>query len=278
MGCLKEGMTVDAIIIGGDARFGWLARLLQGRGATVGTLQREGVPGVAEAGVDALSSARLAVVNCPAKAKDLSLESILEALPEGAKLALCGPKRYEGNDARAVDLWTDEQLLRENALLTAEGAVSAAMRAGDGSLRGQRCMVIGWGRIGRALTELLVGIGARVTVASRSAQKRNRAVERGAEATLTDDLAATLPGHRLVFNTAPRPILGKDALRCAERDAMLIDLASEPYGIDLHAAWKLGLRAWREPNLPGRYCPQSAANALFEAMQRADLMGGTIHG
>ena len=40
------------------------------------------------------------------------------------------------------------------------------------------------------------------------------------------------------------------------------------YGIDLRAAWNRGLRAWREPGLPGRYCPQSAARALLSAIER----------
>ena len=52
------------------------------------------------------------------------------------------------------------------------------------------------------------------------------------------------------------------------RKALIIDLASLPCGVDLRAAWALGLRAWREPGLPGRHCPESAAAALYRAMRR----------
>ena len=44
-------------------------------------------------------------------------------------------------------------------------------------------------------------------------------------------------------------------------------------GVDLEAAQALNLRAWREPKLPGRYCPYSAARALMRAIFRA---GGGI--
>ena len=87
----------------------------------------------------------------------------------------------------------------------------------------------------------------------------------------TGIIGAALPGHQLVFNTAPALVLDEAALCRADREAMFIDLASPPYGIDLSAAWKLGLRAWREPALPGRYCPSSAALALMNAIGRHGL-------
>ena len=33
--------------------------------------------------------------------------------------------------------------------------------------------------------------------------------------------------------------------------ARVIDLMSAPYGVDLDAARRMGMRAWREPGLPG---------------------------
>ena len=71
--------------------------------------------------------------------------------------------------------------MRRNAALTAEGALFAAMRAQERALGDCDCLVIGWGRIGRALTEMLVALGARVTVASRterSADRRRSAARR----------------------------------------------------------------------------------------------------
>lgn len=259
---------MDTIIIGGDERFAHLARLLQARGEAVATALREAVPGVPEAGIGALRQARNAVVNFPPKlaGSGMTWEELLYELGN-ARIYACGPWR-PGEDPRVIDLWTDEVLILENARLTAKGAVASAMRAGDLALRDARCMVVGFGRIGRALTEILVALGSQVTVATRSEANAKRSVERGAQGVLIRDVAEALPGHHVIFNTAPAMVLDGERLERVDPDAMLIDLASPPYGVDLEAAWQRGLRAWREPGLPGRYCPESAARALLGAIDR----------
>lgn len=266
---------MDYIIVGGDARFEYLARLLSERGESVGMYGRESCPWGKAVGRETLARAEIVVTNCPPKA-EIDLDNVLALVAGDARVIACGPGRPDVDDKRLIDLWTDETLLLENARLTAEGALASAMRASSRALVGMNCMVIGWGRIGRALTELLVALGARVTVASRSDAGKNRAVERGAEAVDTADIAGALPKRKLIFNTAPAMVLDGPALGYADPDAMLIDLASPPYGIDLRAAWNRGLRAWREPGLPGRYCPQSAAQALLNAMDRLTRGEGVL--
>lgn len=260
---------MEYIIIGGDERFAHLARLLAARGMRVGVLGREAVSGVATVGEDALARAENVVVNCPPKLKGegISREEILAGTP--ARVYLCGPGHPPLSEDNVIDLWADEALQLDNARLTAEGALSAAMRSGSRAIGDTRAMVVGYGRIGRALTELLVALGADCLVASRSEAGRNRAVERGATAADTARIGAALPGRQLIFNTAPATVLDAEALKRADPGAMIVDLASPPYGVDLRAAWSRGLRAWREPGLPGRYCPESAARALLAAMERS---------
>lgn len=260
---------MDYAIIGGDERFACLAGLLEKRGDRV-----RRCPAGGTALEEALARAGRVLTNYPLRLRGgvPDFRGLLEMLPEGAGLWLCGPGRPEDAqaDGRIVDLWADERLILDNAALTAEGAVAAAMRAGRRSLREMPALVVGWGRIGRALTELLVGMGAEVTVASRREAHRGQAAGRGAGVVDTRRVADALPGRKLIFNTAPGPTLGAAALRRMDPDAMAIDLASPPYGIDLYAAWAMGLRAWREPALPGRYCPESAAAALLRAIDRAE--------
>ena len=266
---------MQTIIIGGDARFEHLAQLLSERGETVGVYGGQGCPWAEAVSAEALKRADTVILNCPPRA-DIGLGDVLETVSERARVFACGPGHPDAEDHRLIDLWRDEALLTENARLTAEGALASAMRATTRALIGMDCMVIGWGRIGRALTELLVALGAKVTVASRNAAGRNRAVERGAEAVDTAELALALPGKKLVYNTAPAMVLDAGALVHADPNAMLIDLASPPYGIHLRAAWNRGLRTWREPGLPGRYCPHSAARALLNAIDRLAREGGEI--
>lgn len=252
-------MVMDTLILGGDARMSALAALLRKTG--------EDAQFIDDAGVARrlLPEAHRVVTNNPPRLP-LTLEAVRNLTAPGTELILCGPQPTD--DPAALDLWKDETLLLENARFTAEGAVSAAMRASQRSLKDLPCAVIGWGRIGSALTELLVALCADVTVISRTPAHRNRAIERGAKAIPMEQLPLILKDARLIFSTPPAMVLDAERLERVNRDALIIDLASPPYGVDLAAAWKLGLRAWREPGLPGRYCPESAAEALLDAMKR----------
>ena len=268
---------MDMIIIGGDGRMAALAERLREAGHAARQVLSGGEDARALLSLPAhIRQAEGIVTNCPPRVRGtrLSLEELLALASPEARIYLCGPQRSPVADGRIVDLWADEALLRENARLTAEGALSAAMQAGRRSLRDLPCLVVGWGRIGAALTELLVAMGARVTVASRAATHRRRAIERGAEAVPTEALDRALPEARLVFSTPPAMVLDAARLRHVHPEALVIDLASPPYGVDLRAAWALGIRAWREPGLPGRYCPESAAQALARAILRE---GGERH-
>ena len=255
---------MDYILLGGDGRMTALAALLRRRGLDARCLEDPTLATML------LPRAGTVVTYCPPKI-ELSLEAVLALMPEDATVCLCGPG-HSAIDPRIVDLWADEALKRENAMLTAEGALFAAMRASRRSLRALNCLVIGWGRIGGGLTELLVGLGVRVTVCSRSEAHRNRAIQRGADAVPPEALPGVLPKCDLVFSTPPAPVLDRALLERLPKEAMVIDLASPPYGVDLHAAWQLGLRAWREPGVPGRYCPESAAEALLRAMERGHAL------
>ena len=84
----------------------------------------------------------------------------------------------------------------------------------------------------------------------------------------TAALSGALSGKRLIFSTPPFPVLREAELARAGREACVIDLASPPYGVDVEAAHRLGLRAWREPGLPGRYCPESAALAIAASFEK----------
>lgn len=260
-------------VIGGDLRFAHLVSMLNESGReAVGFLQdRAGGGGVPLAELKKFSCI---VSNWPMRwplsDAETSPAEIMENVQPGSALLLCGPKfpRERRWDLQYVNLWEDEALLRENAYLTAEAAVASAMCHTRTALAGMPCAVVGCGRIGRALMEILGGLGARVTVLTGRAAKRRVIEESGAEAADTRDAGAALSGKKLIFSTPPAMVIDRDALEHVDADALIIDLASPPYGVDLDAAREMNLRAWREPGLPGRYCPLSAARAVYNSVLR----------
>jgi len=260
-------------VLGGDIRFAHLVALLRESGRdAVGFLQ-EKADGAAVPLSD-LKKHSCIISNWPMRAplsdQVVSKEDVLECVSPGSVLLFCGPgfPKERRWDLQYVNLWEDEILLRENAYLTAEGAVASAMRSAGGKLTGVDCLVVGYGRIGRALTGILLNMGANVTVISSSENKRREVRESGGKAASMMELMDVLPGKRIIFSTPPAMFIDRAALSCVDGDAIIIDLASPPYGVDLEAAQELKLHAYREPGLPGRYCPLSAARAIWNSVLR----------
>ena len=197
-------------------------------------------------------------------------EDIADQLPRGQK-TVCGmtdaafDKLAEKRGWKLLRVLKDEAYAQENGLLTAEGALFTAVARMNRALRGAQCLVIGYGRIGKALTGLLRSLGAMVTVAARREESRKEAGENSIPIPCIPNI---LPRMDAVFNTVPAPILGGEELRRVKPSCVLIDLASAPYGIDRDAAEALGLKAFLESGLPGRYCPLSAAETLLNYMER----------
>ena len=190
-------------------------------------------------------------------------------IPCSARVVTCGPKN--GPDG-SIDLLLDEDYQLNIAWMTAEGAVSAAMKESKRALRGATCLVVGWGRIGKEITNLLVGMGSKVTIASRRSSVCAEVWARGAEWMHVDEIKDALGSMRFVFTTSPFMVIDECVLNGAAKDAVIIDLASAPYGVDVETAEKKGIMAWREPGLPGRYCPEDAGQAIFDALVRRGLM------
>lgn len=162
------------------------------------------------------------------------------------------------------DYYKREELTAGNAVLTAEGALALMIMETDGTLCGSSCLVTGYGRIGKALCRMLVGLGARVTCCARRPEDLTMIRATGCTAVRYRELTG---GYDYVFNTVPALVLGERELARFSPDTVLMELASAPGGIDLAAAKKLHLRVISAPSLPGRCSPKAAGELLWQTIQ-----------
>ena len=172
-----------------------------------------------------------------------------------------------------INLQEDDAYIRENALISAEGALHAAMTRVDFALRGALCAVVGYGRIGQELTRLLLALGAEVRVVARREESQQQAEKGGARAFGIADMAEALHGAQMLFNTVPSQIITPDALHVLASGALIMELASPPYGFDLDAARALGFDAVLENGLPSRYAPRTAARLLMDHLEAGEQHG-----
>ncbi len=197
-------------------------------------------------------------------------EDCADQLPPGQRV-ICGRTDAAFDCLSAKRRWRlcrvleDESFTLENAALSAEGALYAAMREREDAIRGAECLVIGYGRIGKQLTHLLRALGAQVTVAARRPESRKEAGEGSIPLTL---LSRALPDTQIVFNTVPANILTESQLSFLPDNALYLELASPPYGIPPENAKHTKAKYLLEGGIPGRYCPRSAAALLIDYAER----------
>lgn len=153
------------------------------------------------------------------------------------------------------------------ARLTAEGAI-ALLRPETG-FSGAHILLLGYGRIARLLARELQKAGALVTAAARSGEQRAWAEAEGIEALPLDALSGALDRFDVIIGTIPAPVLTEPLLALVRKDALLLELASAPGGIDAAAAHERGLRYIRAPGLPAKYAPERAAVILRDAVYAA---------
>ena len=100
-----------------------------------------------------------------------------------------------------------EEFAVRNAVPTAEGAIMIAMELSEGTINGSNCLVTGYGRIGKVLSEMLKGLGANVTVSARKPSDLSWIQLNGYQAVRTSQLADLTCKFDFVFNTIPSFIL-----------------------------------------------------------------------
>ncbi len=147
-----------------------------------------------------------------------------------------------------------------NALPTAEGALSIAMQRTDYTLCDSNTVVVGYGNIGKCLTDQLLCLGASVTVAARKESDRAQAENYGAAACDINALRRLRPD--VIFNTVPALVIDKPVLEHIDPNTLIIDLASMPGGTDFKYAEKSGITAIHALGLPGKYAPKTAGDIL----------------
>lgn len=255
--------TYHFLVLGSDLRQHYLAQMLQKAGHQV-SVAKEYQPGYHDA------------VLLPVSRTPEYLRENASKLQKGQIVYGCNfpEELVEMCDAKGihfVDYMKAEGIASKNAIATAEGAICEALQAGCVSIHGSRCLVAGYGRCGEVLAEKLVSLRAKVTVLERKSDKCAKAGAYGCEIIHFEEAPEHMHNFDFIFNTIPAPVLAEPYLCSLKPDAVIIDIASYPGGVDFEYCRKNHINANLCLGLPGKYAPKSAAQILLEVIGKTIL-------
>lgn len=170
------------------------------------------------------------------------------------------------NEIQTYDILEIEEYAILNAIATAEGAIQIAMEEFPKTLSGSNILVMGFGRIGKILAKMLQGIGANVFCEARKNEDLAYIKAYGYTPIKLEDLSEKLPKFDIIINNIPVQILDKAKLDLVKKDALIIDLASKPGGVDFEYAKAKEIKTIWALALPGKVAPVSSAEYIKEIL------------
>lgn len=273
-------------IIGGDLRIVKLAEMLVEEGAEVFTYALENADMQEEVNKcntieetikksDTVLgpipfSSNNKLINSPFSDEKIEVEKLLKML--SGKTLIAGSIKSDvldmakENNVKIIDILKREELSVLNAISTAEGTIKIAIEETPKNLHGSNILIMGFGRIGKVLANMLKGIGAKVACEARKTSDLAWIKAYGYEPIPIANLKENLHRFDIIINTIPYIILDKDNLENVKRDALVIDVASNPGGVDREAIKEQKIKFIWALSLPGKVAPVTSAEFIKETL------------
>lgn len=209
-------------------------------------------------------------INAPFSNNEISIRELMHYL--NAKILIAGsiaPEIYDmANDEyiEIIDIMKREELAVLNTISTAEGAIEIAIANTNKIIHGSKILILGFGRIGKVLARKMAGLSAKVTCAARKDEDLAWIKAYGHKTANINNLGENLSKYDIIINTVPHLVLNKERLENVKQECLLIDLASNPGGIDKKAAKDRNLKLIWALALPGKVAPITTAEFIKDTI------------
>ena len=209
-------------------------------------------------------------VNAPFSDKEITIREMMHVI--NAKVLIAGgitPEVYDmANDEyiEIIDIMKREELAVLNTIATSEGTIQIAIENTNKILHGSEVLILGFGRIGKVLARKLAGLAVKVTCAARKDEDLAWIQAYGHKATNINSIGQNLSQFDIIINTVPHIILTEERLANVKQECLLIDLASNPGGIDKKAVKDKNLKFVWALSLPGKVAPTTSAEFIKDTI------------
>lgn len=270
------------IIIGGDNRQLYMADYLQEKGFRVGIYALpESDRFCCKNFKNEFESAKFIVLPLPVT-KDgrnlytingttITIDDIVSALTND-QIVFAGMlnKTLESKIAKKAckvfDYFKCEDVTVKNTVPTVQGILKVIIENINYTINSSKCAVFGYGRVACLTADILSSLGADVTVCARKYSDLAKAEIKGLKGCLIKDFYKSADKYQIIINTVPAVVINRNILEKLNRNCIVIDVASAPYGVDFAAADELSLHAILCPSLPGRVAPVTAGRIIADGI------------
>lgn len=200
-------------------------------------------------------------INTPLSEKNLKIEEILNKL-KGKKVFTGNiskeiKEKFDKENIKFFDIIKDEEFAILNTVPTAEATIKIIIENTKNIIQNSSCLIMGFGRIGKILSYKIQALSLRTAVIPTNKIEEAWGKAYGYDIITFEkikDRKEILSEYDIIINTIPKIILKEEELRNIRNDALIIDLASKPFGIDRNFMKKQERNFIEALGLPRKNC------------------------
>ncbi len=180
----------------------------------------------------------------------------LSSLKYGVKVFTGGKNevlrnKFEKFQIELVEIMSYKHMTILNAVPTAEGVIYNILKDFDNCILGSNVLVMGYGICGREIVKKLKALGSNIDILDRTERKYSMALTIGVGGIVEKDLKNK--NYDIIINTIPSKILNNETIDFINKDTLIYDISSAPYGFDEKYMNEIGLSYKILGGLPSKF-------------------------
>ncbi len=179
------------------------------------------------------------------------------------------------SNKKVISLMEDKEIQIENSIPTVEGIIADIVFNTLETLKNSNILILGYGNIGKLLTEKLKVLDAVITVGVIENNDYEELLLNGTNTFYTNDTVAfseAVKQKNIIVNTVPSVLLNKYYLDLIDKDTYILDVASYPHGVDFEYAKSINIKHKLFLGIPSIVAPKTAGRILSKKINT--MIGG----
>lgn len=207
-------------------------------------------------------------VNTPYSEEKIKLEELKDKLLSKIFIAGGIPQNFYKEKIKNIDLLENEELTILNAIPTVEGTIKIAINEREETIHESNVLICGYGRIGKILCDEFNALGANIYCAARKESDLAWIREKRYIPITYKEIIKYAYKIDLIINTVPTMVIDKEKLEYFNKNVLMIDVASNPGGIDKDYAKQIGIKVITALGIPGKEMPLTAAKYIKDVIDK----------